>query len=83
MAIPFHRLGPASKRDRMLADLSLRGLNINDQYMKKIFGPTGLNLGAETAEEIALSISSEIMSVLMEKEPIHLKKKLAPIHEQT
>ncbi len=76
-------LGPASKRDRMLADLSLRGLNINDQYMKKIFGPTGLNLGAETAEEIALSISSEIMSVLMEKEPIHLKKKLAPIHEQT
>jgi xanthine dehydrogenase accessory factor len=74
-------LGPAAKRDRMLNDLSLSGMMVTEEQMEKIYGPTGLNLGAETAEEIALSIGSEIMSVLHGKEPIHLNQKIKSIHE--
>jgi xanthine/CO dehydrogenase XdhC/CoxF family maturation factor len=75
-------LGPATKRDRMLGELSLSGIELNDMQMVKIYGPTGLDIGAETSEEIALSICAEIMSVMLGKEPIHLNQKLKPIHEQ-
>jgi xanthine dehydrogenase accessory factor len=48
-------LGPSSKRERMLKELGITG--------ERVYGPVGLDLGAETAEEIALSILAEIMAV--------------------
>lgn len=48
-------LGPSSKRERMLKALGITG--------ERVYGPVGLDLGAETAEEIALSIVAEIMAV--------------------
>ncbi|MFS0490340.1 XdhC family protein [Leadbetterella byssophila] len=47
-------LGPKSKLYRMEKDLG--GLD------ERVHGPTGLDLGAETAEEIALSIISQILA---------------------
>jgi xanthine/CO dehydrogenase XdhC/CoxF family maturation factor len=73
-------LGPASKRDRMFGELEQKGIVFSENEMKKIFGPTGLNLGAETAEEIALSICSEIMSFFNNTTAIQLREKLDPIH---
>jgi xanthine/CO dehydrogenase XdhC/CoxF family maturation factor len=73
-------LGPASKRDRMFVELEQKGIIFSEQEKNKIFGPTGLNLGAETAEEIALSICSEIMSVFNQTSAIQLREKLDPIH---
>lgn len=57
-------LGPRKKLDRMLDELRDEGVRITDQQMQKIFGPVGLDLGAETSEEIALSILAEIQAVL-------------------
>ncbi len=74
-------LGPASKRERMFAELEERGIVFSNDFLQKIFGPTGLDLGAETSEEIALSVLSEIMAVMQQKEPIHLRGKETAIHQ--
>lgn len=73
-------LGPASKRERMFDELKQKGIVFLESEMEKIFGPTGLNLGAETADEIALSICSEIMSFINQTSAIQLREKLDPIH---
>lgn len=57
-------LGPRKKLDRMLDELRDEGIRITDSQIKKIFGPVGLDIGAETSEEIALSILAEIQAVL-------------------
>jgi xanthine/CO dehydrogenase XdhC/CoxF family maturation factor len=73
-------LGPASKRERMFLELAAKGIIFSDINASHIYGPTGLDLGAETAEEIALSILSEIMAVIQQKDPIHLRQKQYAIH---
>jgi xanthine dehydrogenase accessory factor len=73
-------LGPSAKRDRILTEIKDRGLDLTTIDLTKLYGPTGLDLGAETAEQIALSICSEIMSVIHRTQPIHLKLKDSPIH---
>jgi xanthine dehydrogenase accessory factor len=73
-------LGPASKRDRMFEELEQKGIVFSEDTMDKIYGPTGLDLGAETAEEIALSICSEIMTIITRSSAIKLREKSEPIH---
>lgn len=73
-------LGPASKRERMFDELMQKGIIFSEKEMEKIFGPTGLNLGAETADEIALSICSEILSYINQTSAIQLRDKLDHIH---
>ncbi|OYU54816.1 MAG: alanine dehydrogenase [Chitinophagaceae bacterium BSSC1] len=73
-------LGPSGKRNRILSEIQDKGVDLATIDLNKLYGPTGLNLGAETADQIALSICAEIMAVIHEKEPIHLKLKDSPIH---
>lgn len=75
-------LGPISKRNRMFSELEQEGIIYSGEDLQKVYGPTGLNLGAETSEEIALSITAEIMAVMQQKQPIHLKHKQQAIHHQ-
>lgn len=73
-------LGPAAKRNRMLEELEQKGIVFPDSFLEKIYGPTGIDLGAETAAEIALSVTAEIMSVMQQKTPLHLREKQEAIH---
>ena len=73
-------LGPKKKLERMLNDLSIDGVEITTAQLNKIFGPVGLDLGAETAEEIALSVAAEIKKVLSKQTGLSLREKLEPIH---
>lgn len=75
-------LGPAAKRNRMLDELGQKGIVFTGDFLERIYGPTGLDLGAETAAEIALSIAAEIMAVLQQKKPLHLRGKLEAIHHR-
>ena len=60
-------LGPKKKLDRMLGELKDEGFSLTEAQRSIVYGPVGLDLGAETAEEIALSIIAEIKAVLAGK----------------
>lgn len=66
-------LGPKKKLNRMLDELADEGFSISDEKLSGIFGPSGLDIGSETPEEIALSIVSEIKAVLSNREGTSLK----------
>lgn len=73
-------LGPANRRNNLLNDMLERAGEIPGTLMRFIFGPAGLNIGSETAEEIALSICSEIISLKREKDAGNLKNLNDEIH---
>jgi xanthine/CO dehydrogenase XdhC/CoxF family maturation factor len=75
-------LGPAQKRDRMLSDLQNLGIQLNEEQLSKIHGPTGLDIGAENATEIAVSIVAEIKAFLSGRPGISLKQKKETIHNR-
>jgi xanthine/CO dehydrogenase XdhC/CoxF family maturation factor/CTP:molybdopterin cytidylyltransferase MocA len=56
-------LGTPGKRDKMFMELKEEGISLSAWQKERVFGPTGINIGAETSEEIALSIVSEIKAV--------------------
>ncbi|SEO36254.1 Xanthine and CO dehydrogenase maturation factor, XdhC/CoxF family [Mucilaginibacter gossypiicola] len=73
-------LGPKKKLERMLAEIEGAGVVISEEQLSNIYGPVGLDIGAEGAEEIALSVASEIKAVLSSRQGYSLKYKPAPIH---
>ena len=73
-------LGPIKRREKLLAQLIELGVNLQDHFMEKLHGPAGLNIGAVTPQEIAISIISEILTVVSQQQPISLSKKLGAIH---
>lgn len=76
-------LGPRKKLDRMLKDICGEGFNIQAEMLEKVYGPTGLEIGAETPEEIALSIIAEIQAVINAVPGGSLKFKSNVIHDRT
>ncbi|WP_373517676.1 XdhC family protein [Pricia sp.] len=73
-------LGPSRRRERVLGDFIEHHPEISDAFIDSIHGPAGLNIGAETAQEIGLAIISEILSVTRDKKPMMLKNKSGKIH---
>lgn len=76
-------LGPKKKLERMFDELKNDGITITERQKSKIFGPVGLDIGAETSEEIALSVLAEIKAVLNGRTGISLREKSEPIHSRT
>ena len=69
-------IGPRRRREELLVDVIDSGANMTSQ----LFAPAGLHIGAETPEEIALSVIAEIQSVFAEGTGEHLRDRKAPIH---
>ncbi|MDJ0645111.1 MAG: XdhC family protein [Flavobacteriaceae bacterium] len=67
-------LGAAKRRERLFNELFDFAPDVSEEFLESIYTPAGLNIGAETPEEIALSILAEIHVVLKEKEPFSLRK---------
>ncbi|KOP38310.1 alanine dehydrogenase [Flavobacterium sp. WLB] len=75
-------LGPKTKLNRMLDDLQNEGINVSEEQLERIYSPVGLDIGAETSEEIALSIVSEIKAFSAGKNGTSLKYKAGKIHDE-
>jgi xanthine/CO dehydrogenase XdhC/CoxF family maturation factor len=73
-------LGPAKRREKLLGDLIERHPEVDDTFFDLIHGPAGLNIGAETAQEIAIAILAEILAVVRKRKPIMLRHKSSSIH---
>ncbi|MFT7450063.1 MAG: xanthine dehydrogenase accessory factor [Patescibacteria group bacterium] len=69
-------LGPKKRFQKMDKELSV----IELEKINYIYSPTGLEIGAETPEEISLSIAAEIIAVFRNKKGLFLKLKDGSIH---
>ena len=69
-------LGPRKRRDQLVNAVLDDGTSINAE----LFAPAGLDLGAETPEEIALALIAEIQSTFADASAESLRERKAPIH---
>ncbi|MFH4968877.1 XdhC family protein [Gaetbulibacter sp. M240] len=73
-------LGPSKRRDDLLSQFMEYCTDVDIEFTDRIHGPAGINIGSETPQEIAISIVSEILSVVRSQEPVSLSKKVGRIH---
>lgn len=66
-------LGPRARTDQILRQ-------IGAQDSRRVYGPVGLDLGAEGPAQIAISIIAELLAVRADHQPTHLRDRGAAIH---
>ena len=76
-------LGPKSRTGKLLQDLQEQGIPPSEQQLQRLYSPVGLNIGADTPEEIALSIVAEIQAVLGDRSGESLRNYQGPIHDRS
>ncbi len=74
-------LGPKSRTLRLLDALADDGVTFPAKNLARLHGPAGLDIGAETPEEIAVSIIAEMQAVLSQRPGGALRHRNAPIHD--
>lgn len=74
-------LGPAARRERLLRDLEKTGMPVRGWTRSTtLHAPAGLDIGAETPEEIALAIVAEMQAALAGRCGGALRESRQPIH---
>lgn len=68
-------LGPKARTDSILSEIGAAETDI-----QRIFGPVGLDLGADGPRQVAISIVAELLAFSMQREPRHLSESKEPIH---
>ncbi|HEX2442411.1 MAG TPA: XdhC family protein [Vicinamibacterales bacterium] len=66
-------LGPRARAEKLLQLAGSRG-------GQRVYGPVGLDVGAEGPEQIAISIVAELLAVHARQQPGHLRERGAAIH---
>jgi xanthine/CO dehydrogenase XdhC/CoxF family maturation factor/GTP:adenosylcobinamide-phosphate guanylyltransferase len=65
-------LGPTARKNELLKSLDDSPPN----FMEKVYGPVGIDIGGELPEEIALSLIAEIQAVMHGRDGAHLSDKI-------
>jgi len=73
-------LGPKKRTENLIQELRDEGRFFNENKLIQIHAPIGLNIGAETPEEIALAIVAEIKTILANRDGGFLRERNKPIH---
>jgi xanthine/CO dehydrogenase XdhC/CoxF family maturation factor len=66
-------LGPRARTERILEAVPAARDG-------RVYGPVGLDLGADGPEQVAISIVAELLSVCSRREPRHLREKELQVH---
>jgi xanthine/CO dehydrogenase XdhC/CoxF family maturation factor len=74
-------LGPRKRTEKIFSDLAADGVTISPEQQAHLHAPVGLDLGAETAEEVALSILAEIQASLGGRDGRPLRDRPGSIHD--
>jgi xanthine dehydrogenase accessory factor len=69
-------LGPRQRTERILGILRAEG-PVDEA---RIFGPVGLDIGTDGAEQVALAVVAELLAVRSGRRPQSLRERRAPIH---
>jgi xanthine dehydrogenase accessory factor len=72
-------LGPRQRTERMLGNLAAEAL-LDDS---RVYGPVGLDIGTDGAEQVALAVIAEILAVRSGRRATSLRERQAPIHAPT
>lgn len=74
-------LGPRQRTLDLLRDLRDEGFEPGEESLARLHAPAGLDLGAEGAREIALSLVAEIRALLAGRRGGPLRERKGPIHD--
>jgi xanthine dehydrogenase accessory factor len=74
-------LGPKGRTGEILESLRAQGVTLEEIPGRRIKSPVGLDLGAETPEQIALSILAEVQAFFTGHGGGPLSRRAGPIHE--
>ena len=77
-------LGPRKRTERMLKELAANGeypAAPKDRDRARLYAPVGLDIGADTPAEIALSVIAEMRAVIAGRDGGQLRRRHAPIHD--
>jgi xanthine dehydrogenase accessory factor len=74
-------LGPKRRTEDLLHDLAGEGIAPEEEASARLFGPAGLDLGADAPEEIALALVAEIQAVAAGRPGGFLRARKGPIHD--
>ncbi len=76
-------LGPKKRTDKMFLQLTEEGNPVSEQDLSRIATPVGLDIGATTPEEIAISIIAEIKTFFSGRDGSRLKFRKNGIYDET
>ena len=66
-------LGPRERTESLLRDIGAAG-------DPRVFGPVGLDIGADGPRQVALAIVAEVLAFVARRKPVHLAARREPIH---
>ena len=72
-------LGPRQRTDRLLRNLAAEG-PVDEG---RVYGPVGLDIGTDGAEQVALAVIAEVLAVRSGRRARSLRDRVVPIHAQT
>ena len=72
-------LGPGARLERLIGDLEESGSPPSTEDLAKMYGPAGLDIGAEGPKEIAWAIMAEILAVRRRQSGGYLRDRKGPV----
>jgi len=75
-------MGPHDRFQEMVEDFAEEGRELGEADLDRIYTPIGLNLGGGSPYQIAHSIVAELLAVVNDREPKHLREREGNIHDR-